>query len=166
MCKHGILRRSTVLIVAFLVIGWGGFGSAFGEEPIKFGVSTAISGDAAAYGKPFLDAILMMADIFNEEGGVLGRPVKVVYYDDRGVPDQALQVCKKLVYGDKVDVLQPGSTSGCIMTGMPVGKEGKVAMWGYGLAKDWLLQSEGTIWRCAVPDEVNLAALARRRSRT
>jgi branched-chain amino acid transport system substrate-binding protein len=161
MNAHGIPKKKAVGIVTFLALVLIGGGSSLGAEPIKFGVSTAISGDAAAYGKPFLDAILMMADIFNEEGGILGRPVKVVYYDDRGVPDQALQVCKKLVYGDKVEVLQPGSTSGCIMTGMPVGKAGKVAMWGYGLAKDWLLQSEGTIWRCAVPDEVNLAALAR-----
>jgi branched-chain amino acid transport system substrate-binding protein len=129
-------------------------------EPIKFGVSTAISGEAASYGKPFLDAILMMADIFNEEGGILGRPVKVIYYDDKGVPDHALEVSKKLVYEDKVHTLQPGSTSGCIMTGMPVGKDAKVAMWGYGLAKDWLLQSEGMIWRCAPPDEVMIAGLA------
>jgi branched-chain amino acid transport system substrate-binding protein len=161
MNAHGIPKKKAVGIVTFLALVLIGGGSSLGAEPIKFGVSTAISGDAAAYGKPFLEAILMMADIFNEEGGILGRPVKVVYYDDRGVPDQALKVCKKLVYGDKVEVLQPGSTSGCIMTGMPVGKAGKVAMWGYGLAKDWLLQSEGTIWRCAVPDEVNLAALAR-----
>ncbi len=161
MATHSIFGQKAVCIVAIFSLVLIGSGPSFGAEPIKFGVSTAISGDAAAYGKPFLDAILMMADIFNKEGGILGRPVKVVYYDDRGVPDHALQVCKKLVYRDKVHVLQPGSTSGCIMTGMPVGKEGKVAMWGYGLAKDWLLQSEGTIWRCAVPDEVNLGALAR-----
>ena len=129
-------------------------------EPIKFGVSTAISGEAASYGKPFLDAILMMADKYNEDGGVLDRPIKVVYYDDKGVPDSALEISKKLVYEDKVHTLQPGSTSGCIMTGMPVGKEGKVAMWGYGLAKDWLLASEGMIFRSAPPDEVMIAGLA------
>jgi branched-chain amino acid transport system substrate-binding protein len=149
---------TAALLIVFLVFFiWGPVGAA---EPIKFGVSTAISGDAAAYGKPFLDAIQMMANIFNEEGGMMGRPVKVIYYDDKGVPDAALEICKKLVHEDKVHTLQPGSTSGCIMTGMPVGKEAKVAMWGYGLAQDWLSQGEGMIWRCAAPDEVMIAALA------
>jgi branched-chain amino acid transport system substrate-binding protein len=148
---------ATLLILSLIFFFWGPAGA---KEPIKFGVSTAISGDAAAYGKPFLDAIQMMAHIFNEEGGIMGRPVKVIYYDDKGVPDAALEICKKLVYEDKVHTLQPGSTSGCIMTGMPVGKEAKVAMWGYGLAQDWLSQGEGMIWRCAAPDEVMIAALA------
>jgi branched-chain amino acid transport system substrate-binding protein len=137
-----------------------GFHPASAQEPIKFGVSTAISGDSAAYGKPFLEAIQMMAAVINEQGGILGRQAKVVYYDDKGSPDAALEICKKLVYEDKVHTLQPGSTSGCIMTGMPVGKEGKVAMWGYALAKDWLVQGEGLIWRCAAPDEVTIATLA------
>jgi branched-chain amino acid transport system substrate-binding protein len=147
----------SVTLVLLMSLSWN---PASAAEPINFGVSTAISGDAAAYGKPFLDAILMMAKIINEEGGILGRQVNVTYYDDKGVPDVALEICKKLVYENKVQTLQPGSTSGCIMTGMPVGKEGKIAMWGYGLASDWLLQGEGMIWRCAAPDEVMIAALA------
>ena len=59
-----ILRKgimATLLIVSIIFFIWGPVGAA---EPIKFGVSTAISGDAAAYGKPFLDAIQMMANIF------------------------------------------------------------------------------------------------------
>jgi branched-chain amino acid transport system substrate-binding protein len=158
--RKGWLRALGCVTVFLLISLTFSLDSSSAEEPVKFGVSTAISGDAAAYGKPFLDAILMMADSFNEDGGILGRPVKVIYYDDRGIPDNALEVSKKLVYEDKVHTLQPGSTSGCIMTGMPVGKEAKVAMWGYGLAKDWLLQSDGMIWRCAPPDEVMIAGLA------
>lgn len=136
-------------------------GSASAEElPIKFGVAAAVSGDAAAYSKPFLDTIRVIAEDFNKQGGILGRKVDVVFYDDRGIPDQALQVSKKLVFDDKVHTLQPGSTSGAIFTSMPVGKEGKVAMWGYGLAKQWLLEGEGMIFRAGVPDQVTVGALA------
>lgn len=160
MVGQRTISRSILVVVGFCLIGLAGIHPGSAQEPMKFGVSTAISGDAAAYGKPFLEAIQMMATVINEQGGILGRPVKVIYYDDKGVPDAALEISKKLVYQDKVHTLQPGSTSGCIMTGMPVGKEGKVAMWGYGLAKDWLAQGEGVIWRCAAPDEVMIAALA------
>ena len=102
---------STALLLATALFMVPNQGTA--AEPIKFGVSTAISGDAAAYGKPFLDAILMMADIINAEGGILDRKVQVVYYDDKGIPDKALEISKKLVHEDKVHTLQPGSTSGC-----------------------------------------------------
>lgn len=136
------------------------FGAAKAEEPIKFGISTAVSGDAAAYGKPFLDAVQAMAEKINTEGGVLGRKLEVVYYDDRGVPDVALQVVKKLAYDDKVHTLQPGSTSGAIFTAMPVGMEAKIPMWGYGLAKDWLVQGKGMIFRSATPDQVMIPTLA------
>jgi branched-chain amino acid transport system substrate-binding protein len=149
---------STALLFATALFMVPNQGTA--AEPIKFGVSTAISGDAAAYGKPFLDAILMMADIINAEGGILDRKVQVVYYDDKGIPDKALEISKKLVHEDKVHTLQPGSTSGCIMTGMPVGREGKVAMWGYALARDWLVEGQGLIWRAAAPDEVTISGLA------
>lgn len=152
------LNAARFVMLLLLLLSVPGLVAA--AEPIKFGVSTAISGDTAAYGKPFLDAILMMANVINEEGGILGRPVKVIYYDDKGVPDVALEICKKLAYEDKVQTLQPGSTSGCIMTGMPIGKEAKIAMWGYGLARDFLQQGEGLIWRPAAPDEVMIAALA------
>src|ERR1035437_7910937 len=55
--------------------------SAHAADPIKFGVVTALSGDAGAYGKPFLDAIQIMAANFNQSGGVLGRPLQIVYCD-------------------------------------------------------------------------------------
>ena len=135
--------------------------SAHAADPIKFGVVTALSGDAGAYGKPFLDAIQIMAANFNQSGGVLGRPLQIVYYDDQGVPDLALQAAKKLVYDDKVMSLQPGSTSGAIFTAMPVGKEARLAMWGYGLVMQWLVESEGMIFRSAAPDGVMLRGLAR-----
>jgi branched-chain amino acid transport system substrate-binding protein len=102
-----------------------------------------------------------MATIFNEQGGISGRRIEVIAYDDRGIPDQALQAAKRLVQSDRVHTLQPGSTSGCIFTAMPVGKEGKIAMWGYGLAEKWLVEGEGMIFRSAPPDQVMIPALAK-----
>jgi branched-chain amino acid transport system substrate-binding protein len=154
-----VLSVVWAVLVGFAAVAWSGGVEA--GEPIKFGVSTALSGDAAAYGKPFLDAINVMADLFNEQGGISGRRIEVISYDDRGTPDQALQAAKKLVQSDRVHTLQPGSTSGCIFAAMPVGKEGKVAMWGYGLAEKWLVEGEGMIFRSAPPDQVMIPALAK-----
>jgi branched-chain amino acid transport system substrate-binding protein len=154
------MRQITHAIAAAIVLSAAVVGNASAQEPIRFGVSTAVSGDAAAYGKPFLDAIQYVAEEFNKTGGIMGRKVQVIYYDDAGVPDKGLQAAKKLVFDDKVVTLQPGSTSGVILTAMPVGKDGKVAMWGYGLAKQWLVEGEGAIFRSASPEQVMVTGLA------
>jgi len=154
------MKMISLAIAAALVLSTSVVGNAAAQEPIRLGVATAVSGDAAAYGKPLLDAIQYMAEDFNKSGGIMGRQLQVIYYDDRGVPDQGLQVAKKLVFDDKVHVLQPGSTSGVILTAMPVGKDGKVAMWGYGLAKQWLIEGEGAIFRAGVPEQVSVTSLA------
>lgn len=155
-------RREILAASAALAATAGAGRAAFAQDgSIKFGVCTALSGDAAAYGKPFGAAIDAMAAIFNEQGGILGRQVKVITYDDRGVPDQALQAAKKLVQSDRVVTMQPGSTSGAILTALPVGKAGPVAMWGYGLAEQWLVEGEGMIFRSAPPDVVLIPGLAK-----
>lgn len=156
-----LTRRSASLSLLAAAAGLVPMRRASAADPVKFGVVTALSGDAGAYGKPFLDAIQILAGQFNESGGVLGRPIQVVYYDDQGVPDLALQAAKKLVYDDHVATLQPGSTSGAIFTAMPIGKEAHTAMWGYGLVKQWLVESEGMIFRSATPDAVALRGIAR-----
>jgi branched-chain amino acid transport system substrate-binding protein len=155
-----MMRSKTFAIALATVLSTFAVGNSSAQEAIRFGVSTAVSGDAASYGKPFLDTIQYVAEEFNKAGGIMGRKVQVIFYDDRGVPDQGLQAAKKLVFDDKVHVLQPGSTSGVILTAMPVGKDGKVAMWGYGLSKQWLTEGEGTIFRSASPDQVMVSGLA------
>jgi branched-chain amino acid transport system substrate-binding protein len=131
------------------------------SSTFKIGVAAAMSGDAAGYGKPYLDAVRVAADEFNKEGGIGGRRIEVIYYDDRGIPDLALQAVKKLVLDDKVHALLPGGTSGAIFTSMPVGKDARTPMWSYGLAKQITTQGEGMIYRATPPDMVTIPALAR-----
>ncbi len=160
---RGLLSGVALATLIGCALLWSGVPADAGEVagPIKFGVATVLSGDGAAYGKPFLDAMNAMAAIYNEQGGILGRRVQVIAYDDRGIPDQALQVDKKLVESDHVDTLHPGGTSGCTLTGMPVGKAGRVAMWGDGLSEKWLVEGEGMIFRVVPPDQVMIRTLAK-----
>lgn len=137
------------------------FAQAGSTDPIKLGFSAGLSGDAAAYGKPYLEAARVVAEELNKSGGIAGRQVVIVSYDDRGIPDQALAAAKKLVFDDKVHVLHPGSTSGAILTAMAVGKQAKLPMWGYGLAQKFVTEGDGMIFRSAVPDRVGIGAIAK-----
>jgi len=157
------MKRRTVLL--------GGIAAATGlaigvparaqGSTYKIGASAALSGDAAAYSKPYNDATLVAAEEFNKEGGIGGRRIEIVYYDDRGIPDVGLQAVKKLVLDDKVNALLPGSTSGVTFTAVKVGKEAKIPMWSYALAKQFITDGEGMIFRSTPPDMVTITALAK-----
>ena len=55
-------------------------------EPITIGFSIELTGGLAAVGKTGLLAFQIWAEDVNKKGGLLGRPVKLIYYDDQGNP--------------------------------------------------------------------------------
>jgi branched-chain amino acid transport system substrate-binding protein len=55
-------------------------------EPIRIGLSVALTGAVAANGKQVLLAMQVWRDDVNANGGLLGRPVELVFYDDQSNP--------------------------------------------------------------------------------
>ena len=62
------------------------FARAQSGEPIKIGFSMAMTGGLAANGKSALLAQKIWEEDINAKGGLLGRPVKLIYYDDQSNP--------------------------------------------------------------------------------
>ena len=88
--------------------------------PIQIGFSMALTGGGAANGKVALLAMKIWEADVNAKGGLLGRPVKLVYYDDQTNPANVPGIYTKLLDIDKVDlIVGPYST---IMNGplMPI----------------------------------------------
>jgi len=74
-------------------------------EPIKVGFSMALTGGTAGIGKQILIALEIWRDDVNAKGGLMGRPIELVYYDDQGNPANAAGIYAKLLDIDKVDLL-------------------------------------------------------------
>src|SRR5499433_4428125 len=74
-------------------------------DPIKVGFSMALTGAVAPNGKQNLLALEMWRDDVNAKGGLLGRPVELVYYDDQSNPANVPGIYTKLLTVDKVDLL-------------------------------------------------------------
>src|SRR5579863_9343042 len=74
-------------------------------DPIKVGLSVALTGGVAPAGKQVLAALQIWRDTVNAKGGLLGRPVELVYYDDQSNPANAPAIYAKLIGIDKVDLL-------------------------------------------------------------
>src|SRR5437867_11148881 len=69
--------------VGALVLASGGVFVARGADPIKIGFGMALTGGLSANGKPALLAVQIWKDDVNKRGGLLGRPVEVIAYDDQ-----------------------------------------------------------------------------------
>jgi branched-chain amino acid transport system substrate-binding protein len=94
--------------------------SAQSGNPIQIGFSMSQTGPLAPNGKSSLLAMKIWEDDINAKGGLLGRPVKLVYYDDQSSPAQVPGIYTKLLDVDKVDLVVSAYASTQIAPAMPV----------------------------------------------
>jgi branched-chain amino acid transport system substrate-binding protein len=89
-------------------------------DPIKIGFSMSLTGPLSANGKMSLVAMKIWEDDTNKAGGLLGRPVKLIYYDDQSSPAQVPSIYTKLLDIDKVDFAVSAYASTQIAAAMPI----------------------------------------------
>jgi branched-chain amino acid transport system substrate-binding protein len=94
--------------------------SAQSGAPIKIGYSMALTGGLAPNVKSALLAQKIWEEDINAKGGLLGRPVKLVYYDDRSAPAEVPAIYTKLLDVDKVDLLIGAYATAQLAPAMPV----------------------------------------------
>ena len=97
--KRNIIAVIAVLAVLALLSGCGEKKSA----TIKIGHQVALTGPNATWGQSESNALKMAVDKINESGGVLGKKLEVIAYDNRADRLEAVNVAKRLVEQDKVD---------------------------------------------------------------
>jgi branched-chain amino acid transport system substrate-binding protein len=95
-------------------------GSARAQQPITIGFGMALTGGLAPNGKAALLAMQIWAEEVNAKGGLLGRPVKLVYYDDQSNPATVPGIYTKLLDVDKVDLVVSGYATNMVAPAMPV----------------------------------------------
>src|SRR5262245_5532943 len=74
----------------------------------KSGFSMAMTGGLGPNGKSALLAQKIWEEDVNAKGGLLGRPVKLIYYDDQATPSTVPGIYAKLLDVDKVDLIVGG----------------------------------------------------------
>jgi branched-chain amino acid transport system substrate-binding protein len=114
--------RSAVLVrviagVFALALGSARAGAA---EPITIGFGMALTGQIAANGRAALIAMKLWEEDINKAGGLLGRPVKLVYYDDQSTPSSVPALYTKLLDVDKVSLVVSGYGTNVTVPAMPV----------------------------------------------
>ncbi len=87
-------------------------GPVFAQEPVAIGVSIAQSPPGSVVqGTQVKDGMEIVKDMINAKGGVLGRPIKLIYEDNQGVPEKGRAATEKLITNDKVVAVTGGHQS-------------------------------------------------------
>ena len=89
-------------------------------EPIKIGLSMSLTGGLAGGGKSALLGMQVWRDDVNTKGGLLGRPVELVFYDDQSNGANVPSIYQKLLDIDKVDLVVSGYATNEIAPAMPI----------------------------------------------
>ena len=93
---------------------------AAAQEPIKIGFGMALTGPLGANGKSALLAMKIWEEDTNAKGGLLGRKVQLISYDDQSNPSTVPGIYTKLLDIDKVDLVVGGYATNMLAPAMPV----------------------------------------------
>jgi branched-chain amino acid transport system substrate-binding protein len=108
--KTTIPRRKMLQLMAMASTALFG-GPAMAADPIKIGFAMQLTGPLAGNGKAALLGAQIWAEEVNQAGGLLGRPVELVFYDDQSNPGMVPGIYSKLLDVDKVDLLLSNNTN-------------------------------------------------------
>jgi branched-chain amino acid transport system substrate-binding protein len=118
---HRVSRRELAALCGGAVATAAtGFAAAQPANPIRIGLGMALTGPLAPNGKSALLAMQIWEETVNAKGGLLGRPVKLVTYDDQSNPSNVPALYTKLLDVDKVDLIIGGYATNMIAPALPI----------------------------------------------
>ena len=97
-------------------------------DTVKIGVNFELTGDLASYGQSKLNGVKIALEEINAAGGVLGKQIELVEYDNKGDNAEAVNLATRLMGEDKVPVMMGPVTSGRVMAAINVAKQFQVPM--------------------------------------
>ncbi len=117
---HHLLSRSIACVAAAIVATVVAWGPATAADPIRIGFGMSLTGPLSANGKSALLAMKIWEEDINAKGGLLGRPVQLVYYDDQSNPSTVPGIYTKILDIDKVDLIVGGYATNMLAPAMPI----------------------------------------------
>ncbi len=116
----GKVAATFVAMSVGLTIVFAVSAAAQDKEPIRIGFSMELTGPFAVVGRTGLLAFKIWEEQVNKKGGLLDRPVKLVYYDDQSNPANVPGIYTKLTDIDKVDLLISSYGTNLVAPAMPI----------------------------------------------
>ena len=130
------MNTAPVRILSLLVAGVAllagcsksGGGSEAAADAIVIGEFASLTGKEAAFGQSSHKGTQLAIEELNAAGGLLGKPVRYVYEDNRSTPGESATIAKKLISRDKIVALLGEVASGRSLEAAPIAQASKVPM--------------------------------------
>ncbi len=103
-------------------------GTAMADDTVKIGLMAPLTGFAAADGLSVLNSVKLAVERVNKEGGVLGKKVKLIAYDDRADAKEAVGLSRKLIQQDRVAGVVAGSYSTPTRAAAPIFQDDEIPL--------------------------------------
>jgi branched-chain amino acid transport system substrate-binding protein len=114
------VQKLAAVVVVAITAAIANISAAIAADPVRIGYGIAMTGPLAANGKSALLAHRIWEEDINARGGLLGRPVKLIYYDDQSNPASIPGIYTKLLDVDKVDFVVGGYATNMVAPALPV----------------------------------------------
>ncbi len=124
-----------VLVVVIATIHWMWRNQFFADVeigantgPIQIGFIAPLTGDAASYGVPMKNITALAVKEINATGGINGRPIEVIYKDDKCNGKDAANAIQNLITNNDIHVVIGSACSGATLAAVPIAAASKVVM--------------------------------------
>jgi len=98
------------------------------KTEILIGAAVSLTGPLSTHGKKVVEGYKLWEKVVNAKGGILGKPVKLIIYDDASDPTTTKTLYERLITVDKVDFLLGPYASSCSFAAAPVAEKYKMVM--------------------------------------
>jgi branched-chain amino acid transport system substrate-binding protein len=115
-----------LLAAATAVFAWSAPAQA--ADPVRIGVALSQTGNLADSAAPYFKGLDLWREQANARGGLAGRPIEFVVYDDRSDPATAARLYEKLITDDKVNLVISSLGSATAATGSAVAEKHKMVL--------------------------------------
>ena len=130
-------------------------------QSIKIGVFGPLTGDAAAMGSSEKEAVELAVKEKNDAGGIRGKKIEVIYGDDAGKPEEAVNVAKRLISRDEALITVGSISSPASLAASQISRQSETAQIVVsGTAQRITTQGNKWVFRSPVPDTKLVADLA------
>lgn len=119
-----IFRRGLVALGVAAVFAAPAFAQS--GPPIRIGAVLSVTGPASFLGDPEDKTLRLYVDRINQAGGLLGRQIQLIVYDDGGDANRARTFATRLVEDDRVVAMVGGTTTGTTMAMRPVFEDARI----------------------------------------
>ena len=147
--------KKMIALVLALVLALSMMPTTLAEDnsTFKIGWFSPLTGSAATQGNAAHDAVELYVRELNERGGLLGRNVELVSYDDMQDAEQAVKIATKLVEVDHVDFVISSIISNCVLATGQIFEDAHMPFFGMGFSPTFMNKG----WKYCVRPTMNSA---------